>query len=52
MKYLTMELPDGSVWGVPVSMVAKSRADHYKGEFDNDLQCSLKAVAHPAEECD
>lgn len=40
-KYLTVELPDGSVWGVPVEMIARNRAAHYASEFDGDIGRSL-----------
>lgn len=33
---------DGSVWAVPVSVIARNRADHYKDEFGGDLDRSLK----------
>ena len=43
MKYthFTVTLPDGSVWGVPISMIARNRAAHYAHEFDGDIKKSL-----------
>lgn len=40
-RYLTMELPNGEVWGVPVDMIARNRAAHYAKEFDGDMIRSL-----------
>ncbi len=40
MKYL-LTMSDGSVWSVPVGIIATSRAEFYKIEFDGDLQASL-----------
>ena len=40
-KWLTLELPDGSLWGVPVELIANNRAAHYAHEFDGDLMRSL-----------
>jgi hypothetical protein len=41
MKYLSMTMPDGSKWGVPVEMIARNRAAHYASEFDGDVERSL-----------
>jgi hypothetical protein len=38
---LTVDMPDGSTWGVPVMLIARSRAEHYKGEFGGDIERSL-----------
>lgn len=40
-KYLTVTASDGSVWGVPVGMIAVHRAAHYASEFGGDVQRSL-----------
>jgi hypothetical protein len=40
-KLMTIEMPDGSVWGVPVDIIARSRATHYASEFDGDIERSL-----------
>lgn len=40
-KYMTIEMQDGSIWGVPVEMIAKNRAAHYAHEFDGDVERSL-----------
>ena len=44
---MTVEMPDGSKWGVPVSMIAINRATHYAHEFDNDVQRSLNEDTLP-----
>lgn len=41
MKMLTVEQKDGSVWGVPVDVIARDRAKHYASEFDGDVERSL-----------
>lgn len=46
-KLLTVEMPDGSKWGVPVEMVARSRATYYAREFDNDVERSLSEDTIP-----
>lgn len=40
-------MPDGSVWGVPVQMIAESRALHYSDEFGGSLERSLKEDTLP-----
>lgn len=40
-KYMTVEMPDGSKWGVPVEMIARKRAEYYASEFDGDVERSL-----------
>lgn len=39
--YLTMQVSDGSTWGVPVEMIARNRATHYAHEFGGDIERSL-----------
>jgi hypothetical protein len=39
--YMTVEMPDNSVWKVPVALIANHRANHYKHEFNDDLKRSL-----------
>jgi len=41
MKMMTIDLPDGSKWGVPVDVIAKNRATHYAHEFDGNIERSL-----------
>lgn len=38
---MTIEMPDGSKWGVPVAMIARNRAEFYASEFDGDIERSL-----------
>lgn len=43
-KWMSVEMPDGSKWAVPVSVIANNRADYYakndedfKGDFERSL---------------
>lgn len=40
-KYMTVEMQDGSKWGVPVEMIARNRAEHYASVFGGDVKRSL-----------
>lgn len=40
-KHLLITMPDGSVWAVPVDVIALSRATYYASEFCGDVQTSL-----------
>ena len=40
-------MPDRSVWAVPVEVIARDRADHYKEEFDGDIERSLNEDTYP-----
>ena len=40
-KLMTVEMPDGSKWGVPVELIARNRATHYASEFGGDVERSL-----------
>ncbi|WP_287790925.1 hypothetical protein [Atlantibacter sp.] len=40
-KELQITMPDGSVWAVPVQIIASNRADYYAKEFGGDIQRSL-----------
>lgn len=51
-KYMTVKMPDGSVFGVPVEMVARNRAAHYAHEFNGDIERSLKEDTIPLFESD
>lgn len=51
-KYLTVEMPDGSRWGVPVAMIAKNHADHHASEFGGDAKRSLIEGTLPLFESD
>ncbi|HLP99171.1 MAG TPA: hypothetical protein VK149_12085 [Sideroxyarcus sp.] len=52
MKYLSMTMPDGSKWGVPVDMIARNRAKHYAHEFEGDVERSLAEDTLPLFEAD
>lgn len=49
---MTVELPDGSVWGVPVEIIAKHRAEHYASEFGGGVERSLAEDTIPLFESD
>lgn len=51
-RYLTLTLDDGSVYGVPVDVIARNRAENYKDEFANDLTRSLIEDTVPLFESD
>jgi hypothetical protein len=51
-KYMTVEMPDGSKWGVPVEMIARNRAEHYASEFGGDVERSLSEDTIPMFEAD
>jgi hypothetical protein len=51
-KFMTLTLPDGSVWGVPIDMIALHRAKNYAREFDGDVQKSLNEDTLPLFESD
>jgi hypothetical protein len=44
---MTVEMPDGSKWGVPVDLIALDRAKHYADEFDGDVSRSLAEDTTP-----
>lgn len=41
MKVRTIKQADGSVWAVPVDVIARSRATFYADEFGGDVEKSL-----------
>lgn len=48
MKMMTITFSDGSVWGVPVEMIARNRAKEYANiEFGGDVERSLKEDTLP-----
>lgn len=51
-SFLVVEMPDGSKWAVPVSIIARSRAAHYAHEFDGDVELSLAEDTRPLLESD
>jgi len=46
-KMLHVTMPDGSVWGVPVSVIAHDRAKYYASEFEGDITQSLNEDTLP-----
>lgn len=40
-RNLIVEMPDRSLWAVPVMVIANDRAENYKSEFGNHLERSL-----------
>ncbi len=51
MKYLRVNMPDGSKWDVPVSVIAQNRAAEYAHEFDGDVQKSLDEAGVSSNSC-
>lgn len=49
---LTTVMPDGSVWAVPVSIIAENRATHYAYEYGGDVKLSLSDDTIPLFESD
>ncbi len=46
--YLTVTMPDGAIWGVPISLIARHRAEFYASpEFDGDVERSLNEDTRP-----
>jgi hypothetical protein len=46
-QVMTIEMRDGSVWAVPVSIIAEDRARYYASEFDGDWKRSLAEDTDP-----
>lgn len=51
-KYMTIEMPDSSVWAVPVEMIARNRAAYYADQFGDDIEKSLQEDTIPLFEAD
>lgn len=51
-KYLTLALDDGSIYGIPLEVIARNRAENYKDEFANDIERSLAEDTLPLFEDD
>lgn len=51
-KILTVEMPDHSLWAIPVDFIAKNRAEYFKHEFDNNIEQSLNKDTLPSFEND
>lgn len=51
-KYMTVEMPDSSVWAVPTEMIARNHAAHYAHQFGNDINKSLQEGTIPLFEAD
>ena len=47
MKTLLVTMPDGTVWGVPVDIIARDRAAHYAHEFGGDIERAIKEDTMP-----
>jgi hypothetical protein len=52
MRMMTVQMSDGSKWGVPVQMIAVNRATHYAPEFGGDVERSLNEDTLPLFEDD
>jgi hypothetical protein len=51
-ELMTVEMPDGSKWGVPVAMIARNRAENYADEFDGNVELSMLEDTLPLFESD
>ena len=52
-KYMTIEQEDGSVWAVPVEIIARNRATYYaEREYGGNVEESLKDDTIPLFESD
>lgn len=46
-KLLIVTMPDSSEYGVPIELIARNRAEHYKDEFNDDVAESLREDTLP-----
>ncbi len=46
-RNLIVEMPDLSLWAVPVMVIARDRAKHYASEFGGDIERSLNEDTIP-----
>ncbi len=46
-QFLRVTMGDGSKWDVPVEVIARNRAEHYKREYGHDVERSLKEDTLP-----
>jgi len=44
---MKIEMPDQSIWALPVSYIARNRAARYAHEFDGNIERSLKEDTVP-----
>lgn len=51
-KMLLIDMPDNSVWGIPVEDIARNRAIYYASEFGGDVERSLAEDTLPLFESD
>ena len=51
-QFLNVTMRDGSVWSIPVEVIARNRAENYKDEFGNDVERSLRDDTWPLFEYD
>lgn len=51
-KHLLIEMPDGSKWTVPVSLIAMNRATYYAGNDGVSIETSLNNDTLPLFEAD
>lgn len=51
-KLLTIEMTDGSVWSVPIELIARDRATYYAHEYEDNVELSLSEDTIPLFESD
>lgn len=43
-EYLTVRMPDNSLWAIPTRLIAENKAAYFAYQFDNDFDKSLQDV--------
>jgi aspartate/methionine/tyrosine aminotransferase len=43
-RLMTITMPDGSKWGVPVEMIARNRAEHYAKEIAQQTAERMRSI--------
>lgn len=46
-KYYYIDMSDNSVWRVPIEVIARNRAEHFKHEFNGNVEKSLQEDTIP-----
>jgi hypothetical protein len=47
-RLMTITMPDGSKWGVPVEMIARNRAEHYAKEIAQQTAERMRSIPRRA----
>lgn len=46
-KHMQVRMPDGSLWAVPVQVIAESYSKHYAKDYGGDLDACMKLHTAP-----